>query len=265
MTEDNQSRISAARDTIARLYEGQGDVLVGFGGGRDAIALVQLCEPYKERTTLLWGNTGHMGEHVESFIRGYGDAFRLQEVRSPDLFAYWKIAGIPTDLLPVTNAMGRSGVPMQPWARCCNTMRVEPLTAFLRGLEAPVVFLSGARKADGGPLTDIIDPANPTLTEGNITTVFPLWNWTDEDVRAFVESEALALPAQYTKGLPSSLRCITCPHGMTKERMGYLSETYPAAAQVARSALELSLLESRTTIESIAEAAGVSVRFTVEA
>ena len=52
--------ISSARAAIAAAFDTDRRVFLGFSGGKDSLTLLHLCEPWHDRLTLIWVNTGYM-------------------------------------------------------------------------------------------------------------------------------------------------------------------------------------------------------------
>ena len=199
-------------------------VFLSFSGGKESVVLADLCQPWRERITLLWTNTGHMAPHMVEFVRGYGERFRLVELRPHDLLHHWEAAGIPADIVPAANGMGWAEPRLQSWLSCCFVNRQKPINDFLAS-QGPCVYLNGQRRADRGASALTL---RSQMTE-NVEVAAPLWEWTTDDVMAWVADRWLALPAHYGE-FSDSLECLISPAAMTPERLRYLDRHAPETA-----------------------------------
>ena len=128
MTPTDQ-QLARAREAVEQAFDGDGLRFLALSGGKDALALLKLCEPYAGRFKLIWANTGHTFPHVETLIRAEGERYGIEEIR-PDLQAHWKTHGWPTEIATVTSAMSvNSDIRLQPWPLCCLAMKVPPILA----------------------------------------------------------------------------------------------------------------------------------------
>lgn len=218
----------ADRDVLAAIFERHGKVFLGFSGGKESVALCHLLEPWRDRVTLVWVNTGVMAPHMVDFVRGFRDqGWALIELQSPNVLEHWAAVGTPAEVFPQDNVSGLAEPRLQPWAHCCRTIRQEPINAFLREQDGPVCFINGQRRADRGGATvaGLASHLPPT-----VEIVMPLAKWTTRELLLYVEYHVLDLPPQYAEGYADSIECIICPAPMKAERLAYLKRRYPAIA-----------------------------------
>ena len=57
--------VAASRASNADIFARHERVFLSFSGGKDSLAILHLCEPYRDRLSLVWVNT-----------RGHGSATR---------------------------------------------------------------------------------------------------------------------------------------------------------------------------------------------
>ncbi|WP_227439730.1 phosphoadenosine phosphosulfate reductase family protein [Methylobacterium sp. W2] len=207
-------------------------MFLAFSGGKDSLTVAHLCEPWGDRLTLLWCDTGHMAPHMSDFVQSHRERFSLIKVQPQrPLMDHWAEHGAPADLIPLEHLEGVDWryPRLQPWSVCCGTHRTWPLVEFLKQQSAPCAFLAGQRQQDQG--------ANVTgirgLMPGHVEFGLPLWGWTDADVLAFVAQEGIQLqPHHATCG--TSIECIICPANLSREKMNLLDRHYPAEADFVR-------------------------------
>lgn len=192
---------------LADLFARHERVHLSFSGGKDSIVLADLCKPWRVQVTLIWSNTGIMWPHMVQFVRAYASQFRLIEA-SPkqDFRAFWGEHGLPADVVPIENALGRRWPRLQSWTTCCWAMRTQPVLETLI-TECATAALHGQRLADGPLVQTHSGMWGPPA---GIEVVGPLWDWSDDDVMTYIEENRLRLPEQY-RASSSSLECAICP------------------------------------------------------
>jgi len=115
--------------------------------------------------------------------------------------------GYPSDLMPVSRTpfgqslLGRSQRRFVDWPTCCNTNIWQPLVETSKHLGATTIY-RGQKKAD---LMHV--RVESGQTEDGITYVFPLEDWTDADVFAFLGDK---VPEHYLRGEKTSQDCVNC-------------------------------------------------------
>jgi len=206
-------------------------VHIAFSGGRDSVVLADLCRPWRDRVTLVWANTGLMWPHMAEFVRGYGREFRLIEAAPQRHFAQvWREDGLPADVVPVDNMLGRRWPRIQPWISCCATLRTKTIfdavakdcgTLLLHGQRASDAHLFRSHDRIAG-MPDELEMAGP------------IWSWSDIDVAAYIEHRGLALPEHYGR-LASSLECAICPANSSRGENNLRMALSPPLAAVAHS------------------------------
>lgn len=226
-------RLSRTREAIELAFDDEKPIFLAFSGGKDALALLKLCEPYAGRFKLIWANTGHSFPHVERLIRAEGERFGLEEIR-PDLHAHWQAHGWPTEIATVTSAMSvNSDIRLQPWPLCCLAMKVAPILAHLGALKTPVTLLHGQKLADGWRV--------PLPMPPNVSISMPLAEWTDADIYSFLSAEGVELPEHYAT-VKDSLDCRICPANWTQsfapEYVEYINRKYPEVSRSVRPVAE---------------------------
>lgn len=194
-----------------------------FSGGKDSLALLYLCRPWLDKTTVLFADSGaqfpHVTEYVERTCAKLGAI--LHTVRPEiDIREYHDRYGLPSDLVPVwdgpewgwTNAEKPKQL-LQSTATCCLQMLAIPMLRDTMKLGATLV-LRGARNDEerrGVP--------SGTVDRG-IEYQNPLWDWTEKDVWEYLERVGAEIPDHYAE-VNSSLDCWLCT--------GHTTESHAAA------------------------------------
>lgn len=205
------------------------NVALQYSGGMDSLALLHLARPYLDRITVLYGDPGatfpHVLEHITETCEKLGA--RLWIVRPDMPVQRWhEIAGLPSDIVPLwtTAEMAKVGAKpkqlLQSTMSCCARMLWLPMMQAVHASGATLV-LRGAKLSD-----ERRGVASGTMDERGVQYDSPLWDWTDEDVRAYLAAEGAELPAQYAY-VKDSLDCSICTGHMAhyaKDRLTYIRD-----------------------------------------
>jgi phosphoadenosine phosphosulfate reductase len=89
---------------------------------------------------------------------------------------------------------------------CCRLRKEAPLLAHLQSRSTPVVT-NGLRRAEGGPRANL-QPLTPDPRTGGYQLA-PLFDWTGEQVQAYLEEHALPVHPLHARGYPS-IGCSPC-------------------------------------------------------
>lgn len=87
---------------------------------------------------------------------------------------------------------------------CCEIRKVEPLARALNGADA---WVTGLRRAQSDARADLAVERHDTAR--NLVKVNPLVDWTDEDVKAFIDESGVPINPLHAQGFPS-IGCAPC-------------------------------------------------------
>lgn len=208
-------------------------VMLSFSSGKDSAACLRLLEPWWDRLDVVWSNMGNPYAETLEYMARIAKLVPNFHMVVGDQPGSVRERGHPVDFLPLdTTDLGRriSGIRgplLRPYWDCCQENSWKPMDQFRRdGLYDGVI--RGQKDLDSlrAPVQsgDIVDGSE---------YFFPLQDWTDSQVLAFVGDR---LPASYHFGRKSSLECKNCT-AYTKDNVGavaYLSSRDPAAAAEVR-------------------------------
>jgi 3'-phosphoadenosine 5'-phosphosulfate sulfotransferase (PAPS reductase)/FAD synthetase len=228
MDADFKSRLDATETVLRKVFGSGQPVFLAFSGGKDSLAVLKLCEPWRGRFKLLWVNTGYAFPHMEQMIRAYGEEYGLLELHS-DPKKTWAAGGLPSEVLSVSSFMRHEGEKLQPWNLCCHATKIAPLIQFCAGFDGFLTVLSGDRKQDGWRFQGLAAPENAAF-------LAPIREWSDDDVFGYLETESVTLPDHYAD-VKSSLDCWNCPAAWTVAGAAtyarWMKATYPDLAEQA--------------------------------
>ena len=241
-------------DELCRQRPGGKNAVLQFSGGKDSTALMYLARPWLDRITVIFAETGatfpHLVRHIEDTCERLGA--NLVMIRPPiDVHQHIRDHGLPADVVPVeaSAAMLPFLKPppaqlLQPYTQCCGAMLWAPMLRYTRENGVDLV-LRGSKASDRRV------GVGPSVEVEGIRYESPLWDWSDDDVYAYLAEQGAALPEHYgfSRGataredgrerpdarkrpdaINDSLDCWICTahlahHG--DEKMRYIRETYP--------------------------------------
>jgi phosphoadenosine phosphosulfate reductase len=194
-------------------------VALQFSGGRDSIACLFLLQPWWDRLTVYWCNTGdafpetlavieQVKAQVPHFVEIKGD--------QPGVVAGF---GLPSDIVPASRTpiglMGeQSSAPMiQDRYSCCARVVMLPLHERMLA-DGVTLVIRGQKAADR-----LKSPITSGTVDLGIEYLFPIEDWTARDVMNAIRDGGWPLPRFYEvlEGAPD---CMTCSawweHGVAK-------------------------------------------------
>lgn len=203
--------------------------LLAFSGGKDSLACLHLLQEHWERFVVAWVNTGDAFPETIAQMREIAAMVpSFIEIRSNQP-AQIERHGWPVEVLPITRTMtgrevdGHQKQLMQPYLGCCLDNIWRPMMDFINGAGITLVF-RGTRLTDGRKSSvrdgDVV---------GGIEYRHPIEDWTAQQVKDFLTSCNVPLPAHYAE-TETSLDCRLCT-GYLHENVGkmrYMRRHHPA-------------------------------------
>lgn len=212
-------------------------IVIQFSGGKDSLAVLELCKPWWHKVTVLFANSGNEFpetlEVIESIKRL---PIKLVEVK-PDLDQPESVEtyGYPSDVIPLRNTheyewlSGRSktGVAVQHPMSCCARILYEPMHKKVIELGATLV-IRGQRLDE-----DMTSPVMSGDVIDGIEYFFPVEDWSEADVFAYLNEQGVTIPAHYGC-VKHSLDCMTCTAFLdrSKDKIAYMKQFHQEAYAV---------------------------------
>jgi 3'-phosphoadenosine 5'-phosphosulfate sulfotransferase (PAPS reductase)/FAD synthetase len=208
--------------------------IILFGGGKDSLALLYYMYPMLDDTLVVFGDTGAIYPHMRRFVVETCKALEveLKVVYPPhgDAIAWIKKFGAPADVVPIDYTKD-----MQPMLRfrkqpivqsrmlCCSANLWTPVQKF--------ILKSGIKQVyRGSKACDEKRGLGPKTSFADVVVDSPLWDWTDEQVFAFLKECDVSLPEHYKK-VNTSFDCFCCSAYLNDkgaaDRIRYTKEHYP--------------------------------------
>jgi phosphoadenosine phosphosulfate reductase len=214
----------------AALKQHAGHVALQFSGGRDSLAMLLLLRPYWDRVTVYYTASGDaypetlalahaVSQHVPRFVQIEG---KVKETHTKH--------GWPSDVLPAgaTWRFGKEHIkghlPLIDRHNCCYLSIMAPMHERMRADDITLI-LRGQRDADE-PKSHV---KNGETVDG-FTIMYPIADWSAEQVDAFIEAQGLLLPPYYAAGATSAPDCMHCTAWLETNAHKYLRTNHPAVA-----------------------------------
>lgn len=219
------------------LFARHDKVALLLSGGKDSLSCFYLCEPWWDKLTIVWVDTGRNLPEVEAIIADCASKCARAVRLSSDQRRFVAAHGYPSDLVVSDSTeLGKlirpQGMDVGPrvcdkWL-CCKTNIWDPIAKWMLETDCTAV-IKGQKECDGyiGPSYEL--PG--TKADGTpLEMCLPVFKWTDDDCRKFLKgrgnSELLSLAH-------TSFDCWDCTgywHGLPG-RIEYLKAHHPQKAK----------------------------------
>lgn len=214
------------------------NTVLQFGGGKDSLACLYLLRPVWDDIMVCWLNTGAAFPETENLMESIKALVpHFMEVRT-DVLSDIGRNGWPVDVLPTAHtALGSActstpGLRLRSWADCCGENFWKPLDTKMREMGVTTI-IRGQRAGE-----HYKSPIRDGHEEGGITYRFPLQDWSEDDVFAFLRKEGVEIPEYYAH-TGTSLDCWNCTAFLDAKlgQLEYMRERHPEKHQVVRNML----------------------------
>lgn len=225
MSNDQHGR----NETTPEIFDRHQKVALSFSGGKDSLACLYLMRPWWDRLTVYWLNPGNpFPETVVLMDQIRKQVPHFKEVRGqqPEIIAQ---DGWPSDVVPIRyttqgNAeCGPTEFKVQERLQCCIRSRMLPL---YRAMVADgVTCCIRGKRFDDDDQTGV---ESGHVTEDGMELVFPIYDWTTEDVFSFLDSHGIERPPFYEQSTTFQ-ECMDCTAFWGDGLSRYLAAKHPVA------------------------------------
>ena len=209
-----------------RNYFDQHDkIVLQFSGGKDSLATLYLCRKWWDKMTVVWLNTGAAFPETIAQMEGIKKLVpNFVEINSnqPEWIAS---NGIPSDVVPILNTiLGKRFTPnnrimIQDWIACCGHNLWLPMQEYIA--QSGYTLVIRGQRAD----EEKTNPIRSGHIENGVEYLFPLEDWTSEQVFEYLRSENIEIPAHYSY-MNTSLDCMDCTAHLSENvgKFKYMAE-----------------------------------------
>lgn len=214
-------------DYINDAFRRHEKVAFHFSGGRDSTAALYAMHDYWDRMAVYHVDTcdqfPETAAVVDEVERDIGKLIRIKS----DVNEVRQQFGMPSDIVPVDNqdGLGRavSGRELRliPRYECCARTLMVPMHQRMTA-DGITLIVRGQRDSEfTNPL------ARSGYRDGNYELMFPIQEWTDQEVMSYLKGNELPLAPYYDAGMRQAPECIGCTAWWGEGRLKYLSEHHP--------------------------------------
>lgn len=201
-----------------------------FSGGKDSLAVLLLLKEQLPEITVMWADAGDSFPETRAQmekIRAMCPNFIEVAGNQPQVIQDF---GYPVDVLParnylpIMNIVQADRIKLQGFFECCYKSFLNPMHEKTLEIGATVI-IRGQKNAD---------PQKSPVRSGDVIDGveywFPIQDWTDDDVYAFVKDSGL-LPEHYAEA-NTSMDCMHCTAYLEENqwKLPYLKKYHPAVA-----------------------------------
>lgn len=213
-----ESKITRSQELMRNTGVDQ-PIIIMWSGGQDSQSLIQLYEEMPEPKPpleILTVDTGDWPEETEERARALSLRHQVTRLYSRARMQR-ALNGDPFDVV-VQNCMEDLTAEQTPFACCWNNI-MKPMHRYMTEVCKHARACRGVKAVDNVPESAEVQYG----MEYNI--VNPLWDWTDEDIKAYLKD----MPTFYKMGAISGVDCVTCTAYIKHNNGAYLKHFYPEA------------------------------------
>lgn len=211
---------------FADIFKRHQRVALQVSGGKDSLALLYLFRPWWDQLCVFWLNPGDpfpetiaLMEKIKAEVPFFSEVQgRQKEIIARD--------GWPSDVVPhayTTNGnfiFGETPFKVQSRLDCCFRALMLPMHERMKELGVTCI-LRGKRSEEKDK-----SPSRSGETHDGFELIYPLWDWSESDVLAYLDREGVELPESYAHAT-HSLDCISCTAWWGEGLSHFLKAKYP--------------------------------------
>lgn len=211
-------------------------VAVQFSGGKDSLAALFLLRDFWPRLRVYWLNTGDPAPEVVEIVRKVSQLVGGIIVIPGNVKAVIETHGIPSDIVPTSATLhgvvaAGGGTLLQDRLDCCARSLMLPMhERMLR--DGITLVIRGQKQAD-----KLKAPVRSGEVHQGIEYLFPLEDWTDEQVMQFLRANDIE--PDFYEELQASPDCLTCSAFWSDRRSAWLRKNHPEAHAIYQQRLDI--------------------------
>ena len=201
-------------------------VALQFSGGKDSSAVLYLLRPYWDRLTVYFVNSGDpMPETLEVIeqVRQMVPYFVEVQGRQPQVQAQ---LGWPSDIVtcgstPFGRMMGHDEPALIDRYTCCFHSLMQPMYERMKA-DGITLVIRGQKNDD-----DKKPPLRSSSTLDGFEFLYPIEDWTTEQVFDYCKQVGAQLPSFYEGGMPGGPDCMSCTAWLEHKLPQYVQRYHP--------------------------------------
>jgi 3'-phosphoadenosine 5'-phosphosulfate sulfotransferase (PAPS reductase)/FAD synthetase len=204
------------------------NVALQFSGGKDSLAVLYLMRPYWDKLTVYYCNSGNaFPETLDLIAKVVEQVPRFVEVKGRQPQVNTQL-GWPSDLVTCGSTwagrmMGSNEPALIDRYTCCFKSLMEPMYQRMKA-DKITLIIRGQKNAD---------PLKPPLRSGHVSDgfefLYPIEDWDDEYLFAYLQSCGTRIPRYYKDGMTSAPDCMNCTAWLEHKMPAYVKRYHPTA------------------------------------
>lgn len=205
-------------------------IALQFSGGRDSLALLLWMRPWWDKLTVYYTNSGDAYPETLALIEAVKSAVPHFVEIAGKVQAVTAEHGWSTDIQPAGSAWayGAEQIPnhlkLIDRYSCCYLSIMKPMHDRMHA-DGITLLLRGQRNED-----NIKSHVQSGQLIDGFQIVYPLNDWSTEQVDSFIRDGGVDLPPYYAEGLTSAPDCMHCSAWLEHKAAKYLSKFHPVVA-----------------------------------
>lgn len=231
------------------------NIALQYSGGKDSTAVLYLLRPWWDKLTVYWMNTGDpIAETLDVIEQVRAEVARFVEIKG-DVKAWREANGTPSDLVSfrghwIGNLLGFGDFKVSSRFDCCWANLMQPMYQRMRE-DGVTLILRGTKDADMPT-----QPVDSGSVIDGIEIVYPVQDWTDAEVFAFLRQEGAPVADYYAFGAPTAPECLGCTAWWDDKKAAFLAARYPKQYAHYRNTLERIRDMARASLECLEQEIG---------
>lgn len=199
-----------------------------LSGGRDSVAALYALRPYWGRFAVYTLDTGERFPETAAVIEAVEKDMGITVIRvQGDVAGVREHFGYASDILPVNShtELGRmrcgSDIKVIDRHECCWHTTMAPMHERM-AQDGITLIIRGQRNSEY-----VTTPIRSGFTDGVNEVLYPIEDWSNDDVMDFIRRCDLPVTPFYATGMNTTPNCMGCTAWWDEGRIEYIKENYP--------------------------------------
>ncbi|MEN6540834.1 MAG: methyltransferase domain-containing protein [Mizugakiibacter sp.] len=217
--------VKAGRPLAAALNHHE-RIALQYSGGKDSTAVLYLLRPWWDRLTVYWTNTGDpVPETLEVIDEVRAEVAHFVEITG-DVKAWRAANGTPSDIVTfrghaIGNFLGFGDLRLSNRFDCCWANLMLPMVQRMQA-DGVTLIVRGTKDADMPA-----QPVNSGDIHDGFEILYPVQDWSDEEVFDFLAQEGAPVADYYAFGAPTAPECLGCTAWWDDRKAAFMAARHP--------------------------------------